>query len=1103
VKKDGSISPKNLFVGPEKKTLTPFTRVSLVDNTQANDFILGQMKKINDAIAGTLNAPFVTPALINKAKEHGHKTLLFFSGEELTGYLIFGPWQGHPFYIVQMAVSPEHQGEGIGTALIRELAEHALNSGINTITLDVKQNNPAVRFYDSLKGRIPQIEHVERAQLPGPYEDGSVGWRYVFHLMKPLADASPKHGSTTLLSFDPLAVLGVLFSIVALIKAYPIISLLIGIPLAFVIISVIFHPVRRIKVRLLTRKLKSEDLEERKFALQALGNIGPDAKEAVPLLINALEDTSSDVRRKAAEALDKFGALTTDLKVKRYIADLRDSDSAAIEALGKIGPGAISATTALEQKLNDPMDPTAGRAALKALENIGTLTQDHKRQRCIFGLKAGSRDICLEAVRLIKEVGDITYIDPLLDALKRYDNETYIGIGTVMKVGEPMFDGDKTVHDTELRTVEMVKRRKDAEFCIAVREALVSIGAACVLRLIEELEKPNYYSYRDSGDGKEFFIDTNHVDTIVEALNDIKSKPKESILALIEILEKEEWGTHPYALRVLGNMGSEAAMAIPYIIKASHHINGEVYEAAVKALCDIGPIHPDVISALKKVLQDHWVSYGVRQLAEDALNKFGVLTLNDRITRNITEIQTHDWTDKIRKEAKKELISLAYEINEEDILNRLLLIMQEAEVRNVAAERLEQLGKFTKDLRIEKHVMDVISSAHNPSALAIAINNLKEIDPEGGITIRCFINLLERQDPPFEYKHADVISALPLLGVIAKKTIPELLKILKNRVGKGRQAAAYALGDIVTDEKEAISILINAVEDKDPFVSSAAIRALGNIGSNAKDSIPILIKILEQEKNYYERFKEITKAIGKIGIYSKEEVSTLVKILKDDKDKLANVDIVKALAQNSLFVKDIIPIFIEALEDERRYVRKAVAKALGEIGPDVKEAVPALIKALGDSDSDVRTDAIEALVKIGAVRALINTLEDSNTDIRKAAIIALVKIGEPAVSALIGELGGDQNSAVHKAAIEALVKIGKPAVSELIMEAKDSYSHYMADAIEVLVKIGKPAVPEFIKVLGEEYSSDGDAYIAAIEALGKIGPDAKEAVLALIKVLGD
>ena len=60
----------------------------------------------------------------------------------------------------------------------------------------------------------------------------------------------------------------------------------------------------------MTKALKDDDVFVRRFSAQALGSIGPDAKEAGPTLAAILKDAKDkkEVQEAAADALGKFGA---------------------------------------------------------------------------------------------------------------------------------------------------------------------------------------------------------------------------------------------------------------------------------------------------------------------------------------------------------------------------------------------------------------------------------------------------------------------------------------------------------------------------------------------------------------------------------------------------------------------------------------------------------------------------------------------------------------------------------------------------------------------------------------------------------------------------
>jgi hypothetical protein len=143
-------------------------------------------------------------------------------------------------------------------------------------------------------------------------------------------------------------------------------------------------------------------------------------------------------------------------------------------------------------------------------------------------------------------------------------------------------------------------------------------------------------------------------------------------------------------------------------------------------------------------------------------------------------------------------------------------------------------------------------------------------------------------------------------------------------------------------------------------------------------------------------------------------------------------------------------------------------------------ALPALADALNDREAEVRRLSVEALGSsrsAGApwVRALAEKLSDKDESMRLAAGLALAKIGTE----------------------EAKAVVPFPLLLETIEQKKVDWSKRL-DMIHVIGKLGapaKPAVPLFIKLLSYQGESNSPRYAAY--ALGRIGPEAREAIPAL------
>lgn len=217
--------------------------------------------------------------------------------------------------------------------------------------------------------------------------------------------------------------------------------------------------------------------------------------------------------------------------------------------------------------------------------------------------------------------------------------------------------------------------------------------------------------------------------------------------------------------------------------------------------------------------------------------------------------------------------------------------------------------------------------------------------------------------------------------------------------------------------------------------------------------------------------------------------------------------------------------------------RQAAAALLLEQGAKAAEVEPAVERRLGealsDADVTVRQRAYDALVKVGggpaaAVPGLSEAIQGRDLGVRTHALALLKGTGQaaaPAAPALVGCLGEPK---LRAEATEVLALIGKPAVPELVkavesgepaarqgaVQALGRLGAEAADAVPALVglfrddalrqdavlalgKVGRPAVGELTKALDEV---NEDARKAAVTTLGHIGAPAQAALPRLTEV---
>jgi HEAT repeat protein len=215
--------------------------------------------------------------------------------------------------------------------------------------------------------------------------------------------------------------------------------------------------------------------------------------------------------------------------------------------------------------------------------------------------------------------------------------------------------------------------------------------------------------------------------------------------------------------------------------------------------------------------------------------------------------------------------------------------------------------------------------------------------------------------------------------------------------------------------------------------------------------------------------------------------------------------------------------WVRLLEQGGPVQRKGAARVLQEAGPVAAPAVPALVKAIKEDKVDgVRAASVKVLQGIGpdakeAVLVLADALSDKTLEVKLNAADALGAIGPAAKDATPALIAGMNTPGMCRSCVMALGAIGY-ASNEVLAALKGEFEKWVFNkstcpapfTLRALGGLGKPAVPILIDAaLRLAAGTDGngrgfhpDVYMTALASLAKIGPDAKEAVPDLIKLLG-
>jgi HEAT repeat protein len=639
-------------------------------------------------------------------------------------------------------------------------------------------------------------------------------------------------------------------------------------------------------------------------------------------------------------------------------------------------------------------------------------------------------------------------------------------------------------------------------------------------------------------------------ETAVLALLELKAKGKKALqdsgLKTLEggLRQKEAANVREHTANAIGYIGPDAKQSAEALSKTCTDPEKEVRAAAFRALEKIKDFPPNLIYRL--------LTHRNPQVAMEAASQLSWLKPGG-------EESVHHLLDAIKREPKggEEPSDIAYIRNA--AAEALGNVGKGAE--SAVPALVEMLVKFDKD-EIEK-MLRPPKEGDRAANLAGPVLALRKI---GKPAVPAVVPLLKSDQPLIRYQAAAVLSgmkpgeaaeALPQIqeALEAERGLPsgqlqifeELAAATLNHGGESDKIAAGVIELLKSNDEvvrfrgckllarlgrkaePAVAKLVELLNDMFPQVQGAAIEALAAIGPAAKPAVIALAKKLEKfDGDDVPVAREAAKALQNFGPAAAPAAPALAKAL-DSNDQNMCIDAANALAAIGPEALPAVEAIAKHLTDanSRREERIALLNATAAIGPPAKDAIPAVNRLLAEKETAIRVVAAETLGKIAggnaeAVAKLGEILKDQRNSplaLQTAALKALAGMGNGAKGAA-GDVKAyldqtkDPSSKVWAAATLVAMGSDSDANAKTVLAAlKDTTPAAKTariaaiNAAEFLGARAKPGVPDLIESLKDKSAvsrgDGGQVRERVARALGKLGPNAKDAIKPLTDMLKD
>lgn len=410
------------------------------------------------------------------------------------------------------------------------------------------------------------------------------------------------------------------------------------------------------------------------------------------------------------------------------------------------------------------------------------------------------------------------------------------------------------------------------------------------------------------------------------------------------------------------------------------------------------------------------------------------------------------------------------------------------------------------------------------AAMPALVRMLSDSDPVVVTQAAAAIGMIRNDDDRDEIPEADAKAYAA--------TVEPLVATLVHPDPRARRAAVRTLRRVSTSREELAKTVRRQLADADPIAVMPALHTLADMGA---DAVPFLLESLDDPASRY--WSEVV--LAEIGPAAAPAVGRLTQ-LAGEGEIAERMQAILALAEIGPPAAPAVAAVVDALGSPDASLRYVSAFALGKIGsheadeplttaassddpflaalaswaraalhPDDDELVAAaaakLRAGLADESPAVRNAAVEGLSDLAPrmspadrqalAAALVELLDDPVPGVGLAAGGGLIRLEGDAVAALRAAL---EHQPMRNDALEILAELGPaaaPALDDMIEALADSDPVSRSDAAFAIAAIGpeaKAAVPALEKLLGEE-SADASVRYTVAYALGKIGPAAAAA----------